>query len=80
MTSNVARSKIELRPMTLVVVQGNGKMAKAVLQNAETVKLVSPKGSIAVTELKEGDKVMAHFEEGGRHFGVLVKEEEVIEK
>jgi len=79
-SSNVARSKIELRPMMLVIAEGNGKVAKAILQNAETVKLVSTKGSIAVTDLKVGDKVMAHFEEGGRHFGVLVKEEEVIEK
>ncbi|HPR42312.1 MAG TPA: 3-dehydroquinate synthase II [Candidatus Methanofastidiosa archaeon] len=80
MTSNVARSKIELRPMVLVTAESNGRVAKAILQNAETVKMVSPSGSIAVTDLKEGDRVIAHFEEGGRHFGVLVKEEEVIEK
>jgi len=80
MTAHVARSKIELRPMVLVVAEGEGRIAKAVLQNAETVRMVSPKGSIPVTDLKEGDKIMAHFEEGGRHFGVLVKQEEVIEK
>lgn len=76
----VARSKIESRPLILVEVQKDGKIAKAILQNAETVKLVSPSGSIAVTELELGDEVMARFEEGGRHFGVLVKKEEVIEK
>jgi len=76
----VARSKIESRPLILVEVQKDGKVAKAILQNAETVKLVSPSGSIAVTDLELGDEIMTHFEEGGRHFGVLVKKEEVIEK
>lgn len=80
MTSYVARSKIELRPMVLVIAESKGNVAKAILQNAETVKIVSEKGSIAVTDLKVGDTVIAHFEEGGRHFGVLVKKEEVIEK
>ena len=45
-----------------------------ILQNAETVKLVTPKGSVSVNELKEGDEVLVHLAEGGRHFGMSVKE------
>jgi 3-dehydroquinate synthase class II len=54
--------------------------AKAVLQLAETVRLVTAEGSIPVTELREGDTIMARFQEGGRHFGMRVDKEEVIEK
>jgi len=78
--SNVVRSKIELRPLILIEAEIEGKTAKAVLQNAETIRVVTPKGSRAVTELKPRNKVIAHFELGGRHFGTLVKDEEVIEK
>lgn len=79
-TAFVARSKIELRPLVLVEARSGDKTVKAVLQNAETVKLVTPTGSVAVTDLDEGDTVMARFEEGGRHFGTHVAEETVIEK
>ena len=76
----VARSKIELRPLTLIEAENDGKFAKAILQTAETVRLVSPNGSLMVTTLKEGDTILAHFQEGGRHFGTLVKEEYCVEK
>jgi 3-dehydroquinate synthase II len=76
---DVVRSKIELRPLLLIEAKSDGRVAKAVLQNGETIRLVTPKGSKPVTEIKPGDKVIAHFEEGGRHFGTLVKEQ-VIEK
>lgn len=79
-TSNIARSKIELRPLILVEATKDNKIAKAVLQNAETIKIVTQNGSKAVTELKIGDKIMVHFESGGRHFGTLVDKEMVIEK
>ena len=79
--ANVARSKTEIRPLVLVeAASGNGSVAKVILQNAETVRLVTAGGSKAVTELAAGDKILAHFEEGGRHFGMLLKEETIIEK
>jgi len=77
---NVARSKVESRPLLMVEIEGREGVAKALLQNAETVRLITPEGSKPVTELKPKDKVLAHFEKGGRHFGTLVKEEKVIEK
>jgi len=78
--TNLARAKIEWRPMLLIEADYNGKTLKLIAQNAETIRVVTPKGSKAVTELKKGDKIMAHVEEGGRHFGTLVKEEAVIER
>ncbi len=78
--TNVARVKIEWRPMILIEAEYNGKTLKLIGQNAETIRVVTPEGSKAVTDLKKGDKVLARVEEGGRHFGTLVKEEAVIER
>jgi 3-dehydroquinate synthase II len=78
--TNVARSKIEWRPMLLIEAEYGGKTLKLIAQNAETIRVVTPEGSKAVTDLQKGDKVLARVEEGGRHFGTLVKEEAVIER
>jgi 3-dehydroquinate synthase II len=78
--TNVARAKIEWRPMLLIEAEYEGKTLKLIAQNAETIRVVTPDGSKAVTDLKKGDKILAHVEEGGRHFGTLVKEEAVIER
>ena len=75
----VGRSKIEKRPMFLVEVEYEGERYRTLLQNAETIKLVTPDGPVAVTELEEGDEVRLYVEEGGRHFGTKV-EESVVEK
>lgn len=75
----VGRSKIEKRPMFLVEAEYDGKRYRTLLQNAETIKLVTPDGPVAVTELEEGDEVRLYVEEGGRHFGTKV-EESVVEK
>ena len=79
-STNVARVKIEWRPMVLVEAEYKGKRIKTIIQNAETIRLVTPEGSKSVAELEKGDKVLAHVVEGGRHFGTLVKEETVIER
>jgi 3-dehydroquinate synthase II len=79
--SNVGRIKIEIRPLILVEAQVEGKIMKTILQNAETIRLVTPKASKPVTELKPGDEVILHLAaKGGRHFGISVPEETVIEK
>ncbi|MEM1539168.1 MAG: 3-dehydroquinate synthase II [Candidatus Bathyarchaeia archaeon] len=77
--TNVGRVKIEWRPLVLIEAEREGKKFKVILQNAETIRLVSQEGSIPVTELKTGDNILAHISEGGRHFGTLVKEETVLE-
>ncbi|XES76618.1 MAG: 3-dehydroquinate synthase II [Candidatus Bathyarchaeia archaeon] len=79
--ANVGRVKIEIRPLMLIEAQVEGKTIKTILQNAETIRVVTPNGSTPVTELKEGDEVMVHLSaKGGRHFGVSVTEETVIER
>ena len=79
--TNVGRSKIEFRPLLLVEAEANGAMVKVILQNAETIRLVTVHGSKPVTELKTGDEVLVHMAaKGGRHFGVSVADERVIER
>jgi 3-dehydroquinate synthase II len=73
-TGSIGRCKNELRPMVIVTAVHNGEEYTTVLQNAETVKLVTPKGSVSVSELKKGDDVLVLIAEGGRHFGMAVKE------
>lgn len=80
-TTNVGRAKIEFRPLILIEAETDGKKLKAILQNAETIRLVTSGGSKPVTELKVGDEVIVHVAaSGGRHFGVSVPEEKVIER
>ena len=78
--ATIGRIKIERRPLTLVEAKVKGDKIKTILQNAETIKLVTKDGTPrAVTELKEGDEVLVHYEEGGRHFGMKI-DETIVEK
>ena len=79
--TNVGRSKIEFRPLILIEAEADGTKIKTILQNAETIRVVTPKTSKPVTELKTNDEVLVHLSaKGGRHFGVSVPEETVIER
>jgi 3-dehydroquinate synthase II len=79
--ANVGRIKIEIRPLILIEAQAQDKTIKVILQNAETIRVVTPKGSKPVTELKVDDEVVVHLAaKGGRHFGISVPDETVIEK
>ncbi len=76
----LGRNKIERRPMMLIEAQADGMPISLVLQNAETIRLVDAQGkAVSVTSLKPGDKVLAHVERSGRHFGMKV-EESLIER
>ena len=76
----VGRVKVELRPMMLVRADCGGREVSLILQNAETIRLVRPDGSpISVAKLREGDEVLCHIGEGGRHFGMKV-DETIVEK
>jgi 3-dehydroquinate synthase II len=82
--SHVGRLKIERRPLVLVEVVAAGRRYTAILQNAETVRLVTPAGHASVSGLEEGQKVIVYMpgarsddESGGttgRHFGRAVPE------
>ena len=79
--TNVGRSKIEFRPLLLVEAEAEGAKVKVILQNAETIRLVTIHDSKPVTELKAGDEIFVHMAaKGGRHFGVSVTNERVIER
>jgi 3-dehydroquinate synthase II len=71
----LGRNKIEKRPMMLIEAEAEGVGISLVMQNAETIRLVNPDGRpTSITSLKAGDKVLAHIEKGGRHFGMKVDE------
>jgi len=71
----IGRTKIERRPLLLVdAVAGTAKVS-LILQNAETIRLVGEDGrAISVVQLKLGDRILGTVLEGGRHFGMAVKE------
>jgi len=74
-TAWLGRNKIEKRPMILIEAQAEGMPISLVMQNAETIRLVDPAGkAVSITNLKPGDKVLAHIEKAGRHFGMQVDE------
>jgi len=74
-TAYLGRNKIEKRPMMLIEADAEGMPISLVMQNAETIRLVDPQGkAVSITTLKPGDKVLAHIEKAGRHFGMKVDE------
>ena len=72
--SSVGRCKVEIRPLILVTATDGERTYTTILQNAETVKLVTSDSAISVTKLTPGDKVLARLESGGRHFGMKIDE------
>lgn len=72
--SSVGRCKIEQRPLLLLEAADGKNVYTTILQNAETVKLVGPDGATSVSKLKEGHRVFARLEDGGRHFGMKIEE------
>ena len=74
-TMTIGRSKVERRPHTLIHWRTDAGEASAVLQTAETVRLVRPDGSlVAVTALRLGDTVLVRNEKAARHFGMAIEE------
>jgi 3-dehydroquinate synthase II len=72
--SSVGRCKIEQRPLLMMTATDGKSTYTTILQNAETVKLVTSDGAISVSKLAKGDRVLARVEEGGRHFGMKIEE------
>ncbi|WP_290817238.1 3-dehydroquinate synthase II [Halovivax sp.] len=76
----VGRVKIEKRPMFRVALEtDDGDRVETLLQNAETIKVATPEGRTAVTDLEAGDEIALYYEDTARHFGEAV-EESIIEK
>ena len=80
--ATVGRSKIESRPMLMIKAQIGDEIGGIIAQNAETIRFVRPDGHlISVTHLKKGNIVLAHSKPAtGRHFGMEVDDEYIIEK
>jgi 3-dehydroquinate synthase II len=79
----VGRSKIEKRPMFRITAEvetddGTDRIS-TLLQNAETIKVATPAGRQAVTEVEAGDDLLVHYDDTARHFGEAV-DESIIEK
>jgi 3-dehydroquinate synthase II len=73
----VGRIKMERRPLVMVQAESDGQEGTAMLQNAETIRLVRPDGKpLSVTEAKVGDEILVHLAAQGkaRHFGGEVDE------
>ena len=82
--ATLGRVKIEVRPMLLIEAEVMGKdgpvKGAVFLQNAETIRLVTPKGEpVSVVALQAGDEVLCRVDDAaggaGRHFGMRVAEE-----
>jgi 3-dehydroquinate synthase II len=80
--ATVGRSKIENRPMLMIKAQMGDEVGGIIAQNAETIRFVRPNGHlISVTHLRRGDTVLAHAKQAtGRHFGMEVDDEYIVEK
>ncbi len=80
--ATVGRSKIESRPMLMIKAQINNEIGGIIAQNAETIRFVRPNGHlVSVTHLKKGDIVLAYAKPAtGRHFGMEVDDEYIVEK
>ncbi|CAH2045021.1 unnamed protein product [Thlaspi arvense] len=84
-TAVVGRVKIEKRPLILVEAKLSAEEEETrfsiILQNAETVALVTPhqvnssrETAVPVTSLKPGDRVLIRLQGGARHTGIEIQE------
>ncbi len=80
--ATVGRAKIENRPMLMIKAQVGDEVGGIIAQNAETIRFVRPNGHlVSVTHLKKGDMVLAYAKiASGRHFGMEVDDEYIVEK
>jgi 3-dehydroquinate synthase II len=75
----LGRIKIEKRPLILMEVEYEGRKYNIILQNAETIRLMSDGVPKSIVDLDEGDSVLLWIDDQGRHFGTKVTES-IIEK
>lgn len=81
-TVTVGRAKIETRPLRLFKAMCDGEIGTIIVQNAETIRFLNPMGKvIPVTHVKIGDEILVYANKPtGRHFGMEVTEEFILEK
>lgn len=76
---SIGRIKIEKRPLILLEAKYGKKKFNIILQNAETIRLISKGKPKSVVELNKGDTVEMWVDQKGRHFGMKV-DESIVEK
>lgn len=75
----IGRVKIERRPLILLEVKYRTKIYNIILQNAETIRLISNGKPVSIVDLSKGDSIQMWIDDKGRHFGMKV-DESIIEK
>ncbi len=78
-TVRVGRIKIERRPLALIAIDDGGQERTVFLQEAETVRLSTERGPVAVTDLAASVPLHGVRLAPARHLGVAV-EETVVER
>ncbi len=74
--ATIGRLKVETRPLLLIRFEVPGSEGQIVVQQAETVRLISPsEGAISVTQAKEGDKISILTDNRARHVGFALPAE-----
>ena len=78
----IGRCKIEKRPMLMIKAKVGEEVGGIIAQDAETIRFVKSNGHlVSVTHLKKGDSVLVHSKTAtGRHFGMEVSDEYILEK
>ena len=78
----IGRCKIEKRPMLMIKAKVGEEIGGIIAQDAETIRFVKSNGRlVSVTHLKKGDSVLVYSKPAtGRHFGMEVSDEYILEK
>ena len=78
--ATIGRLKVESRPLLVVRFEISGEESQTVVQQAETVRFVTPdEVAISVTEAKLGDKIRVFSDNRVRHTGIALNGE-MVEK
>ena len=78
----IGRCKIEKRPMLMIKAKVGEEVGGIIAQDAETIRFVKSNGRlVSVTHLKKGNSILVHSKAAtGRHFGMEVSDEYILEK
>ena len=78
----IGRCKIEKRPMLMIKARVGEEVGGIIAQDAETIRFGKSNGRlVSVTHLKKGDSILVHSKAAtGRHFGMEVSDEYILEK
>ncbi len=79
---SVGRAKIETRPLRLFKAICGSEVGTIIVQNAETIRFLDKYNKILpVTHAKIGDEILVFSKKSsGRHFGIEISDEYILEK